>query len=1036
MTAGRVVRVALVVLLCLTLAASLAALAAVYHTPGAAREMLVRTVRDMPGLSSFEGEVQSVGLTGATLGPFTLGDADEPALAVASVRVSYSPLGIVNKNIPKIVLSGVVARIHIIDGAVVLPGLDLSEFSAGDAAAAGEKPGGPPVSIHEVAVENGLLLLEREGVSLAVPFSAKATPKQGFDRLAASLALMPWQGEVLVDADVDLVAMEAEIDFSADGLSLGAFAGAAGWSPGCAAGDLSAKGRASLALAPFAVRDYDARLDVADLLVNTPKAAVACPGEGCTARVSGNGGLHTVSAANVVLDAPVPARVEQARATVALGDIGPVVRGDATFAFVPGRITGGVGVSESVRYTASCAVTPQEGGGWQYALSARPEAGANTAVALDGPAWSVRAQGPELDVSGTWSGKGGPVSFAVAMQGVNADADGAGLLADAVGISGGGGLTPVQGGIAFGGEVELSSGSPRAVMSNGGVASASSANIAAEVTIRAAGGRLTLAADARGGVDTPGFSMDAGAGRAGGKGAEVTAAVQYAARGDGAEYTVDAKGVVDRVSFALADTTGSVGKLRFAAKGELVPGAGDPGSLSLDLAGYGVDARTGEIRFAARAASLRGRAFPGDGSPRFTGALAVEKGRADAPDAEITGIELSMPVAWPPPERGRVGTLRVAGIFAGGRGLGSASAEVRQTRAGAAFSGKHENDLLSGLRVGFAGEATLPGGSPTLVEAGFTAEPYDPAGGFPMENLLPDMPGMLAGGELGLEGEARLTVCGVEAEAMARLENGWIDYADMGLSVRGLSTRMRLPLLPKIVSAPAQPLSFSAVTLGKFVFSDGSARYRVEGPDSLLIEEARTNWGGGVVHVSATRVRPGVRRLDLVFYCDRVRIDEVLGQLGGMTAEGSGTVSGRVPIEIREDGIDFGDAFLYSAPGDGGKLNVTGADVLTRAIPEGTPQHAQLQLAQAALEDYDYEWVRVSLDTEGDQLLVSLNMDGKPAKTLPFIPSREFGGFMKVRTEGQGSNFQGIQFDINLRFPLEDMLQYGKGVQTIMEFME
>ena len=83
-----------------------------------------------------------------------------------------------------------------------------------------------------------------------------------------------------------------------------------------------------------------------------------------------------------------------------------------------------------------------------------------------------------------------------------------------------------------------------------------------------------------------------------------------------------------------------------------------------------------------------------------------------------------------------------------------------------------------------------------------------------------------------------------------------------------------------------------------------------------------------------------------------------------------------------------------------------------------------MELAREALKDYDYAWAKLRITSEGEDLLLQMQMDGKPARSLPFVYSKEIGGFIKVEAEGQGSSFQGIRLDVNFRLPLNKILQY------------
>ena len=72
----------------------------------------------------------------------------------------------------------------------------------------------------------------------------------------------------------------------------------------------------------------------------------------------------------------------------------------------------------------------------------------------------------------------------------------------------------------------------------------------------------------------------------------------------------------------------------------------------------------------------------------------------------------------------------------------------------------------------------------------------------------------------------------------------------------------------------------------------------------------------------------------------------------------------------------------------------------------------QMELAREALKDYDYDWAKLNITSEGEELLLQMQMDGKPAKTLPFVYRKDIGGFMKVEANAKGSKFQGIRWMI------------------------
>jgi hypothetical protein len=91
-----------------------------------------------------------------------------------------------------------------------------------------------------------------------------------------------------------------------------------------------------------------------------------------------------------------------------------------------------------------------------------------------------------------------------------------------------------------------------------------------------------------------------------------------------------------------------------------------------------------------------------------------------------------------------------------------------------------------------------------------------------------------------------------------------------------------------------------------------------------------------------------------------------------------------------------------------------------------------MELAREALKDYDYSWAKLNITSEGEELLLQMQMDGKPAKMLPFVYRKDIGGFVKVEAGSKGSKFQGIRLDVNFRLPLNKMLQY-KGLIKMIQ---
>jgi hypothetical protein len=220
---------------------------------------------------------------------------------------------------------------------------------------------------------------------------------------------------------------------------------------------------------------------------------------------------------------------------------------------------------------------------------------------------------------------------------------------------------------------------------------------------------------------------------------------------------------------------------------------------------------------------------------------------------------------------------------------------------------------------------------------------------------------------------------------------------------------------------------------------NGEIDFQIESPRSVLVEKSHFNWCDGNVDAPAIRFISGTEDYNLILYCDRLNLARVLEQFGAASVKAEGELNGRIPLRYQNGKLSFKNGLLFASPVSGaesGKIRMTDTEILTAGIPPGTPQYVQMELARKALEDYDYRWAKLNLTTEGDDLLLDMQLNGKPAKPLPFVYRKDIGGFAKVEAGVQGSKFEGIRLDVNFRLPLNKIMQYTELIQMIQKSEE
>jgi len=165
-------------------------------------------------------------------------------------------------------------------------------------------------------------------------------------------------------------------------------------------------------------------------------------------------------------------------------------------------------------------------------------------------------------------------------------------------------------------------------------------------------------------------------------------------------------------------------------------------------------------------------------------------------------------------------------------------------------------------------------------------------------------------------------------------------------------------------------------------------------------------------------------------FCDGIVLSQLLNELGVARASGAGEVMGRIPVVYDKRGFTFDSGFLFSVPGEGNKLRLVDTDNLLSGIPKGTAQFAQLDIANEALKNFDYQWVKINLATERDALKVNMQIDGKPSEPMPFKYDKQKGYF--VRVKGKGARFQGIRLNVNTSVPLNRLFLFNNKLQSMI----
>ena len=266
----------------------------------------------------------------------------------------------------------------------------------------------------------------------------------------------------------------------------------------------------------------------------------------------------------------------------------------------------------------------------------------------------------------------------------------------------------------------------------------------------------------------------------------------------------------------------------------------------------------------------------------------------------------------------------------------------------------------------------------------------------------------------------------IEAQARAALIDTRIDFNSVAID--DLDCTIEFPELPRLQSSPSQRCTAAAIDISTLHFRDASATYRVENPQTLFVERSKFNWCGGTLESGSLRLSSQTPEIDTTFYCSRIGLAELLDQFGFKGTEGEGALNGQLPVKLSRERLDFDDGFLFSTPGTGGIVRFSDTDLLRQGVG-AVSEAGFLNYTLKALEDFTYNWTKLSFNSAADDLLLTLELDGKPSTALPFKFDKK--GMLIESDQGQGLQYP-IRLDVNFRVPLVDLFQVGQSINTIM----
>ncbi len=141
---------------------------------------LCARIADQLKVNSVHCEVRSFGITHLDISDISVGDIKEPFLKIDSMRINYSLIGLLFRDLESIAISGLELQAGFVSGRIYIPGLDIGSLGKGGMAAKKSSPRNLfPVTIGYCVIRNSELEISLDGRTQRIPFEMAMHYRRG-----------------------------------------------------------------------------------------------------------------------------------------------------------------------------------------------------------------------------------------------------------------------------------------------------------------------------------------------------------------------------------------------------------------------------------------------------------------------------------------------------------------------------------------------------------------------------------------------------------------------------------------------------------------------------------------------------------------------------------------------------------------------------------------------------------------------------------------------------------------------------------------
>ena len=184
---------------------------------------------------------------------------------------------------------------------------------------------------------------------------------------------------------------------------------------------------------------------------------------------------------------------------------------------------------------------------------------------------------------------------------------------------------------------------------------------------------------------------------------------------------------------------------------------------------------------------------------------------------------------------------------------------------------------------------------------------------------------------------------------------------------------------------------------------------------AVLVTEATAGFCGGQVNLYSVFIDPKNLNTGFTLFIDDVNAGDALAHLNGFRGEASGRLHGKIKLFVREGGkaIRLSDAFLYSTPGETGKLKLADPTPVTDNLALAGLDESMRSNVADALTDLDYSVLKLNLKRgEGRSATLSTTVRGTATRGNLSVP---------------------VDITLNFNGELEQLINTGLGYSNLLK---